>query len=318
LPADLGFVDNGNGTATISGVPAAGDVGTYKVALTAVNGTGSANQTLVLTVTAAQTVPAFTSTAASTFTVGTKGTFTVAATGSPTPAFTETGALPTGVTLVDNGNGTATLSGTPAAGTGKVWSLTLNAKNSAGTATQTFTLTVDGAPQITSAAAATATVGKAFSFAVTTSGYPAVVVSESGTLPSGLTFKAGANGTGTISGTPGAGSGKVWTFTLTAKNTVGTTIQTFTLTVDEGPAITSSTLILATVGHPLSFTVTARGYPYPTFTSSALPTGLTLTNNANGTATISGTPTRIELGTVTIKATNTLGTASQTMLIAVL
>jgi hypothetical protein len=219
---------------------------------------------------------------------------------------------------VDNGNGTATLSGTPAAGTGKVWPLTLSAKNSAGTATQAFTLTVNGAPQITSAATATATVGKTFSFAVTTSGYPAVVVSESGALPSGLTFKAGANGTGTISGTPGAGSGKVWTFTLTAKNTVGTTTQTFTLTVDEVPAITSSALIMTTVGRPLSFTVTSRGYPYPTFTSSALPTGLTLTSNANGTATISGTPTRIELGTVTIKATNALGTASQTMLIAVL
>ena len=34
-------------------------------------------------------------------------------TGFPISALTETGALPTGVTFVDNGDGTATLAGTP-------------------------------------------------------------------------------------------------------------------------------------------------------------------------------------------------------------
>ena len=43
--------------------------------------------------------------------------FSVTTTGTPAPALTETGALPTGVTFVDNGNGTATLAGTPASGT---------------------------------------------------------------------------------------------------------------------------------------------------------------------------------------------------------
>ena len=37
-------------------------------------------------------------------------------TGFPTPTVSESGALPGGVTFTDNGNGTATLSGTPAAG----------------------------------------------------------------------------------------------------------------------------------------------------------------------------------------------------------
>ena len=64
-------------------------------------------------------------------------------TGFPTSALSETGALPTGVTFVDNLDGTATLAGTPDAGTGGTYALTITAANGvAPDATQTFTLTV--------------------------------------------------------------------------------------------------------------------------------------------------------------------------------
>ncbi len=45
-----------------------------------------------------------------------------------------------GLTYTNNGNGTATLSGTPA--TAGTYSLTITARNSVGSVTQTFTLTV--------------------------------------------------------------------------------------------------------------------------------------------------------------------------------
>src|SRR5262249_47537251 len=63
---------------------------------------------------------AVTSATSATFTVGTASTFTViAATGFPAPpSLTESDALPTGVSFHDNGNGTAKLFGTPAAGQG--------------------------------------------------------------------------------------------------------------------------------------------------------------------------------------------------------
>jgi len=87
--------------------------------------------------------PVFTSGNNTTFTVGTAGSFTATATGTPTPVLTESGALPSGVNFKDNGNGTATLSGTPAAGTGGAYTLTLTASNGVGTpANQSFTLTV--------------------------------------------------------------------------------------------------------------------------------------------------------------------------------
>jgi hypothetical protein len=56
---------------------------------------------------------AITSANHSTSTIGTPGMFTVTTTGIPTPTISETGALPLGVTLVDNGNNTATPTGTP-------------------------------------------------------------------------------------------------------------------------------------------------------------------------------------------------------------
>ena len=72
------------------------------------------------------------------------GSFTVTTTGFPTPTVSESGALPGGVTFTNNGNGTATLSGTPtAAGT---YPLTLTAANGVlPNATQSFTLTVNQA-----------------------------------------------------------------------------------------------------------------------------------------------------------------------------
>ncbi len=95
--------------------------------------------------------PAIQSANATTFTIGASGKFTVSSTGAPTNTITnanfsgckQSSALPTGVTFTDNGDNTATLTGTPAAGTAGAYTLCLNASNGYGTAaTQQFTLTV--------------------------------------------------------------------------------------------------------------------------------------------------------------------------------
>ena len=89
------------------------------------------------------TAPAITSANSTTFVVGAAESFTVTAAGVPTPTITLSGTLPGGVTFSDNGNGTATLAGTPASGTGGVYPLTFTASNGVlPNATQTFTLTV--------------------------------------------------------------------------------------------------------------------------------------------------------------------------------
>ena len=68
-------------------------------------------------------------------------------------------------------------------------------------ATQTFTLTVNQAPAITSAASHDLHGGRGGHFTVTTTGFPTPALSESGTLPTGVTFVDNGNGTATLSGT---------------------------------------------------------------------------------------------------------------------
>jgi hypothetical protein len=141
---------------------------------------------------------------------------------------TESGTLPKGLTWTDNGNGTATLAGTPGVNQGGVYDLNFSATNSIGSAKQAFTLTVDQAPALTSASSATATHGKAFSFTFTSTGYPLASVTHTGSV-AGLTYTTNGNGTATLSGTPTRAG--TYTLTITAKNSVGSASQTFTLTV---------------------------------------------------------------------------------------
>jgi len=160
--------------------------------------------------------PTITSANGTTFTTGALGSFTVTTTGSPTPSISETGALPGGVTFVDNGNGTATLSGTPAAGSATSYPLTITAANGVSPdASQSFTLTVNTATQ---------------ALVVTTTSlpsdprnvpYPSTTLQAangttpyswslvSGALPPGLTLSP----SGVISGTPT----KIATFSFTVQ-----------------------------------------------------------------------------------------------------
>jgi PKD repeat protein len=230
---------------------------------------------------------------------------------------THTGTLPAGLSFNNLGNGEATISGTPTAASGGTYPITLTAKNSAGTVTQSFVLTVQAGPTITSAASATATDGSSFNFTVKATGSPAPAMTESGTLPQGLMWQDNGNGTATLAGTPGLDQGGVYTLTFSAANTFGTATQTFTLTVDQAPAITSAASATATHGKAFTFTFTATGYPVPNVTHTGSIAGLTYTNNGNGTSTLSGTPRTAGTYTLTITAKDNNGTATQTWTLVV-
>ena len=109
-------------------------------------------------------------------------------TGSPAPSITESGALPSGMTFKDNGNGTATISGTPASGSQGSYPVTLSATNSSGsTATLALAITVNAAtaPTITSSSVADFTLNSAGAVAVTTTGSPARRLPRPGRCPPG-------------------------------------------------------------------------------------------------------------------------------------
>ena len=260
--------------------------------------------------------PAFTSGNNATFQVGTQGSFLVTTTGSPLASITESGGLPGGVSLVSHGDGTATLSGTPAANSGGVYNITLMANNSAGNAMQPFTLTVLQTPAITSANNTTFQVGVQSSFTVATTGYPIAGLTEAGALPNGVGFVDNGNGTGTLSGKPTASG--VFPISFNATNTAGNTNQPFTLTVVQTPAITSANNTTFQVNVQGSFTVTSTGYPTPGLTESgALPNGVGFVNNGNGTGTLSGKPTVSGTFPISFTATNTAGSSTQNFTLTV-
>ncbi len=279
----------------LSGMPAASTGGSYSIVIEASNGVSpEASQSFTLTVNQA---PVIISAASTTFTVGESGSFSVTASGYPAESFTETGPLPSGVSLTTAG----VLVGMPAAGTGGTYPITITATNGVSpVATQSFILTVDQAPAITSVNNTTFTAGISGSFSATASGYPAPTFTESGSLPSGVTLSSA----GVLSGTPAAGTGGSYPIFIVATNGVSTdATQTFTLTVDQAPAITSVNSTTFTVGESGSFSVTASGYPAESFTETGpLPSGVSLTT----AGVLVGMPAAGTGGTypITITATN--------------
>ncbi len=180
-----------------------------------------------------QSAPAFTSVPNATFTVGEPNSFNVSATGNPAVTFVITnGSLPSGLSL----SSTGILSGTPVQGSDGTYGLVITAQNGvAPDASQAFTLTVNAstigiAPSFTSTNSATFTVGSAATFNLRATGTPAPTFAlSSGTLPSGITLTP----SGTLSGTPAAGSHGTYALVFSASNgVVPNAMQNFTLVVN--------------------------------------------------------------------------------------
>ena len=279
--------------------------GTFTGVVTATNSSGTNTQSFSITV---NQVPAFTNGPPTTTAVlGTAYSFTCTASGSPTPTFAVTaGGLPTGLSLSSSG----AITGTPTA-TG-TFTGTITAANTAGTATQNFSISVNQVPAFTNGPpTTTAVLGTAYSFTYTASGTPAPTFTvSSGALPTGLTLSSA----GAITGTPTA----IGTFsgTVKATNTVGNVTQNFSITVNQLPAITNGPpTSTGLVGTAYSFTYTATGSPTPTFavTAGSLPTGLSLST----AGAITGTPSVAGAYTGTVTASNAAGTTTQNFSISV-
>lgn len=272
------------------------------------------------------TVPMFTSSNTTTFAVaGGTQSFTVSASGIPAPSIGVPLGLPAWLTLTDNHDGTATLTGNPSAGVVGISTFTIHAGNRFDNSVeQEFTLTVTSAPSITSSDHTTFSVGSAGSFSVTTApGFPSTTaLALSGELPNGVAFEDLGGGVAGLTGTPATATGKRYPLTLTASNSAGQTTQSFTLVVNEPSTFTSSTNAAFTVGTASNFTVqTGGGYPAvasiaAASSGAALPTELAFVDNGDGTATLSGTAPAGSGGVYTLLLTGVSGVtpaASQTL-----
>jgi hypothetical protein len=237
LPVGLSL---NSATGVISGTPTAVGTSSFTVQLAdAESPPASATAQLAITV---GSPPQITSASPARFTVGRAGTFTVTAGGFPAPSLTLDDAAwfaaqRTGLTFTDNGNGTATISGTPAAGTaGMQYDLTITAQNGVSPAVvQDLTLTVNSMPSppvvsTTSLPGATLNTSYSATFAATGGMRPYSWSLKQGSLPAGLSLNSA---TGVISGTPTA---------------VGTSSFTVQLADAESPPSAATAQLSITVG----------------------------------------------------------------------
>jgi large repetitive protein len=248
-----------------------------------------------------------------TFSAGTDGSFDISGSALPAATYSETGALPSGVTLSSSG----VLSGTLATGTGGAYPITLTASNSVPPDfSQPFTLYVDEAPTLAAPSAASFLVGTPGSVPIQVTGYPEPYVSAT-FLPTGISLTESSTGSWQLSGTPPLGTGGTLTTTLTATNTSGSaTPVSMTITVKQPPSISSPTTATFGAGVAGSFAMAATGWPVPTFSETgALPAGVTLST----AGVLSGTPAAGTAGSypIQVTATNSAGTTTQAFTLVV-
>jgi uncharacterized repeat protein (TIGR01451 family) len=260
-------------------------------------------------------IPIFTSANSTAFVVGTAGLFDIITEADPVASSINiTGTLPTDVNFINVGDGTAILTGTPAAGTGGTYPLTFSANNTFFATTQNFTLTVNEAPAFVSANSTTFSTGSPNSFTVNATGYPTPSVSlTSDTPPSGVAYNSS---TGVLSGTPTEGG----TFALifTASNGVSpNATQNFTLNVvgNAAPTITTPPQHVVVVeGQSANFTVEYYADPAPTFQWQISRNGGGRWSDIRGadsaTYDISATPSRMSGNLYRVVISNDLGTAT--------
>jgi trimeric autotransporter adhesin len=247
--------------------------------------------------------PSITSSPNTTFTAGTYGYFDVATSGYPQAEISEVGTMPAGMQIDSPGD---VLYGTPSAGSGGVYPIAITASNGVGsTVTQSFMLTVNQAPAITSTSSATFDAEAAGSFSVAASGFPSPTFSESGALPLGVTFDTD----GALSGTPASGTSGSYPIAITASNGVGSgATQQFLLSVDDVPSAPTAVDAVGKNGQASvswNAPVSDGGSPITEFRATASPGGSSC-STVSTSCVVTGLSNGTEY-TFTVTATNALG-----------
>ena len=224
-------------------------------------------------------------------TVGATYAYSFAASGDPAPTFAigAGGLLPSGVDL----DTTGILAGTPTQAGDFTFAVVASNGVSAPITSPTVTLHVAALPVgpsfVSDNPPTSVDLGAHFSYTFVAQGQPAPTYSvSSGALPPGMSLNTV---TGVLSGL--ATTIGTYSFVVSADNGIDVAANSplLTMTVGTGLAFTSTPTASGYVGQPFSYTLTTSGSPAASLSlsSGALPTGLTLTSNGDGTGTLAGT-----------------------------
>ena len=314
LPTWLTLTDNGNNTATLTGTPSNSNIGSNSVVLNAADATGSSTQSFTITVNG---LPSFTSNAVTSANEDSVYTYNITVTDPEGDNTTITApTLPGWLSLTDNGNNTATITGTPLQANVGNNSVTLRATDSSGGyKEQSFTIAVanvNDLPAFTSTAVTTVNEDSAYTYNITVSdedGETATITAT--TLPAWLTFTDNGNNTATLTGTPSDSNIGSNSVVLNAADATGSATQSFNIIVNGIPTFSSSPTLTTDEDSVYTYNITVSDPEGDTTTITAptLPGWLSLTDNNDNTATITGTPLQANVGdnSVVIRSTDSSG-----------
>ena len=318
MPTWLTFTPTTNCTATLSGTPGNGDVGSYDVELRVVD-SGGLTYTQVFSVVVANVndPPLFDSTPAMTATQDMIYTYVISTTDPDLPygdVLTITAVVkPNWLTFTSTANYSATLSGTPGNSDVGNHPVRLQVVDSLGiTATQIFTVVVvnvNDAPNFTSSPVTSATQDLAYTYVISTTDpdmqYGDVVTISAVLKPAWLTLAPTGIGAATLSGTPGnsdVGNNQV---RLQVVDRAGvTTTQVFTVVVanvNDKPSFTSSPTTTVIKDVPYTYTVVVNDLDLLwgdvlTISVVTKPTWLGFAQVGTITGSLFGTPSSGDLG----------------------
>ncbi len=303
LPGWASFTDNGDGTASVSGTPGYFDAGSSLITITATDG-GALSGVEALTLTVADTnrppvvdpISDQSTPEAAPFTL----TITASDPDGTSPSLTAVG-LPAWVTLTDNGDGIATLAGTPGFTDAASHLITITANDGTLTDDESLTLTITNtnrAPVITDPGPQITPEGALFGVILTASDPDGTVVAfaDGGTLPGWATLTDNGDNTADISGTPAYTDSGITTVTVTVSDGLLPADAVFDIAVTNtnrppvvdpvADQVTAETVPLT----PLVVSASDSDGTIPALSAAGLPPWATFTDNADGTGTLTGTP----------------------------
>lgn len=264
--------------------------------------------------------PVFTSTAATDVSQHDEYSYTITATdnNSDNIAFSAD-TVYTWLTFIDNTDGSASLTGTPDGTILGDFPITLLATDGIDTTYQSFTITVsdvNDAPSFTSTAITTGTQDIEYSYSITTEDLEDDDVTISALYPNWLSFTDNTDGTALLTGTPTYADTGKYDITLTVTDLSLSSQQEFTLNIaniNDAPIFTSTPDTIALEDQAYSHIIIVEDLDGDSlqFTPVTLPTWLTLTDNEDGTANITGTPNNSNVGETLIEISVSDGIISE-------
>jgi len=318
-----------NNQATLTGNATQAQVGSHEVTLRVSDGSASVDQTFTVTVINVNDAPVITSSPITTINEDVVYSYTITATDADNdPLQITLTQAPEWLSLTDNGDGTASLIGTPTNSNVGGHQVTIRVSDGNLSIDQTFTVTVinvNDAPTFTSTPITSVQQGSIYSYTITTSDIDNTTLSITAiSKPSWLTLSATVNNQATLTGNTTQAQVGSHQVTLRVSDGITTVDQTFTITViniNDSPVITSSPITTINEDAAYSYTLTATDADNDAlrFTLTQAPSWLSLTDNGNGTALLSGTPTNNNVGVqnVSFTVSDNILSAQQTFTITV-